>query len=52
MLRLQCAQAAGPGRIGTAGMVRAITPDNVWMGVGPESAGRVSAMYTGRSTVT
>jgi hypothetical protein len=35
-----------------AGIVRAITSDMVWIGVGPESAGRVSAMYTDRSTLT
>ena len=31
-------------------MVRAITSDSVWMGVGPEPSGSVIATYTARST--
>ena len=41
---------AGRGLIGTAAMVRSITSESSWIGVGPDPVGSVSAMYTGRST--
>src|SRR5437588_5432095 len=36
--------------MGTAAMVRSITSETSWMGVGPDPEGSVSATYTGRST--
>ena len=37
------AYRAGPGRIGVAGMLRAIAVDSSWIGVGPDPSGIVSA---------
>ena len=37
--------------MGTAAMVRSITSESCWIGVGPDPDGSVSATYTGRSTV-
>jgi hypothetical protein len=37
---------------GVAGIAFATALDIVWIGVGPDPSGSVSATYTGRSTVT
>ena len=37
--------------MGTAAMVRSMTSESSWIGVGPDPDGSVSATYTGRSTV-
>lgn len=38
--------------MGVAGMVRAMTPESVWIGAEPDPVGRVSTTYVGRSTQT